>query len=557
MSSSDNYVFESSMMPDMNAEKFVDKKLTYMLDSNQGSYSGNQIIFESSQTSNSGKWASFSESYFTIPVVIALQSSQDITAAASPFMVGFKAGYYHLVDSIQVDLNGTNVCQLTPYTNVFTHFKIMSTWSTDSMAKYGTSIGFWKDDATSLTYSAAASLSGNGVLNNSALGAFTSLAATSFVGAAWNNGFIQRLRAIGYTPTGGFGGLSAFYTTPQSTGLNYFTNNAGANAARVYYWNIIAKIRPGDLHDFFDKIPLTRGAYFRITLNINTASFSVTSVAGPLISIAAAANLTVNGRTCPIMVASGAANQPLAASIAVNAGASVISVAVGVGSATVGGVTVQNTIMTSCRWYVPLYTMIPSYEEQFLVTFPTRTIEYEDVYNFIVTGVTAGSTFNNLLSNGITNPKTLLVVPVLNGAANNNAAIAFSEIQSPFSSCPGTTCPLAAINQYNVQLSGSNVYQNNEQYEFSNFMDELAKCGLNGGNNDYLDSGLISEADFTYAYRYYLTDLSRRLPQEDAYPKSVQITGVNLSAKILDLICFITFGRSIKIRTSDCSILTD
>jgi hypothetical protein len=127
-----------------------------------------------------------------------------------------------------------------------------------------------------------------------------------------------------------------------------------------------------------------------------------------------------------------------------------------------------------------------------------------------------------LLTNGIVNPKELLVVPLLPAAAAGNVATV-SEIQSPFSTCPATTAPLVALQNFQVQVAGINLFQQQQQYDFDQFLNELSLTGLNGGQTTGLSSGLISEQAFTFGYRYYYANISRRLPEDDVFPKSVLI----------------------------------
>ena len=230
------------------------KEVVYVIDQKTGSYNG-QIQIETSPLSNSGKWASYSEAYIEIPLVVGLKSSVDITAYAGPngFMVGLKNGYHQLIDSIQVDYNSTNVVQLTSFTNFYVSNKLTTTFSQDDVFKYGSAINFFPDSATSFQYGTGTSVNGNGVTNNVVypLSAVT-YATVGFKGETFNSGLLKRLQNNGYDPASGFGGSYAFYTSPASTGKAYFTNNGGAGAARIYYNNILAKIRLKDVCDFFD-----------------------------------------------------------------------------------------------------------------------------------------------------------------------------------------------------------------------------------------------------------------------------------------------------------------
>jgi hypothetical protein len=90
----------------------------------------------------------------------------------------------------------------------------------------------------------------------------------------------------------------------------------------------------------------------------------------------------------------------------------------------------------------------------------------------------------------------------------------------------------------------------NELYDWQNFKDELsAMNAVNGSQVDGVDSGLIGYSEFEGNYRYYVADLSRRLPAEDAVPKSIQITGTVQSGTVssVQLQCFVVFKKQISI----------
>jgi hypothetical protein len=64
---------------------------------------------------------------------------------------------------------------------------------------------------------------------------------------------------------------------------------------------------------------------------------------------------------------------------------------------------------------------------------------------------------------------------------------------------------------------------------------------------DGLNSGLISQLGFEMEYCYYYVDVSRMLPVEESGPKSVQVVGQNMSAKKIDLWCFIEYGVDVSV----------
>ena len=160
-------------------------------------------------------------------------------------------------------------------------------------------------------------------------------------------------------------------------------------------------------------------------------------------------------------------------------------------------------------------------------------------------GVGAGGSFNQILTNGIVNAKYVVVIPYISGS-NSGVVGNLPPYQTLFDTAPGTTTPLAAITQFQVQVGGQNIFQQNFQYDFENFVNEVsAMNAINGGISTGLTNGLISSLDWENGYRYYVCDISRRLPSEDAVPRSVVISGINGTGSVMDYICFIVFERRI------------
>lgn len=340
----------------------------------------------------------------------------------------------------------------------------------------------------------------------------------------------------------GFGGNPEINTTALANqiGKNYQTDNAGAAAARVWQWNIMATIRLKDIADFFDKVPLIEGAFMRFTINYTTAA-SVAS--GPTMVTTSITQRT--GRTNPLLLTSSAANNPLNGTVA-NGGGGVFSVSCGVVSTT-SPASFTNALLPYCRLYVPAYIMNPTYESQLISISPRREIVYTDIYNFNITNIGAGASFNSILINGIVNPKYLVAMPYLTGtAADTGLAIAANTYQSVFDTAPATTAPLAASTQFQVRIGGQNAFQQNFQYDFETFINETSSINAaNGVLSTGVVNGLIGHYEWENAYRYYCRDISRRLPSEDSVPKSVVVQGINNTSKSMDYVCFIIYKRRI------------
>jgi hypothetical protein len=89
---------------------------------------------------------------------------------------------------------------------------------------------------------------------------------------------------------------------------------------------------------------------------------------------------------------------------------------------------------------------------------------------------------------------------------------------------------------------------NTQSRAFEDFMNQLVgQNAVNGNLTDGLTSGLISQQSYEMKYCYHYCDISRMLPIEESVPKAVQIIGQNLSAKAIDLICFLEYGVSISV----------
>ena len=206
----------------------------------------------------------------------------------------------------------------------------------------------------------------------------------------------------------------------------------------------------------------------------------------------------------------------------------------------------QNVIL-----YVPAYTFNPTFESAYLSS-PIKKIKYTDVYQYQVQSVGAGGTFNNLLTNGIANIKSVLIIPFYaqeTGSSVIGSLLSVPVWQSPFDPAgTGPTSPLCALTNFNVVISGQNAIYNTQKYGFEEFIHQLQGVNsVNGNMTDGLTSSLINFTGFEMEYCYYYVDVSRMLPVEESVPKSVQIIGTSLSARVITLMCFIEYGCEVDI----------
>jgi hypothetical protein len=203
--------------------------------------------------------------------------------------------------------------------------------------------------------------------------------------------------------------------------------------------------------------------------------------------------------------------------------------------------------------------MSPIAEQRYLSLNPTKKIVYNDIFYYTYQSIPASSTFSVLVSNGLPNIRSVCVIPLLpkgsNGYASTYASttalagVTTSSLLSPFSTTGGTPDPISFTN-FQIQISGKNLFINNILYDYETFQEQLVSSHqLNGSLTTSLSSGLIGKDDFESLYRYYYGNASRSISAEDGVAKAVQVMGTNQSPNVIDIMVFIEFERSI---TVDC-----
>jgi hypothetical protein len=607
----DNLVFEESINSELSQSEFVDKQWLYINDNNNGSYSS-QIILDTTPLSNAGGYINWSEAFIAIPLVLQLESDKIVSSTTNAdFVLGMKNGYFQILHSLTCDFNNGNIIQQVPFLNVFSSFKCLTSWSDGDVKNWGSVCGFAPDSSRSWIYNSvagdttiwsagagtglcnnrlapvvpiltplAADGTGAGPTNQSYSSSVASLDAADYRGQS-NSGLLKRIQYLNYgldangagTFNNGQVNLLGGQTMTTQTFMSYV--NTGAANTRAVIFDAVVRLK--DVADFFQKCPLLKGATMRIALNTNqcffpwkaanlayTAATGVPSIA-PSLVLTGSPTILGGGGTCPIMMSQSDAGQgleglaPTAATTQTAAtGKASLSI---VRSQFVGGNFMTATIaapITSVRLYAPCYTMSPIAEQRYLSLTPTKKVVYNDIFQYQFNDVPTGN-FNLLVSNGITNVRGVVVVPFLNsasnglsGAGNWGGASITDTLLSPFASSGGTPDPVALTN-FNIQVSGKNLFLQQLQYTYEQFYEQLVSSNqLNGSLTTSLASGLIGKEDFEFLYRYYYGNVSRSLPSEDGVAKSIQILGsistpaANPPPKI-NFMVFVEFEREITI----------
>lgn len=298
-----------------------------------------------------------------------------------------------------------------------------------------------------------------------------------------------------------------------------------------------AKLRLKDLAEYFEKCPMLKGSTMRFLINTNQVVTDFVVETNGVIDAQPTASV-LGGNTNPLHLGFGTSANNKKPLIAGEYKFSLDIVKSRQSNIQSG--------LTSARLYAPVYRFNPMAEQRYLSLSPTKKIEYNDVFQYQFNDIGAGSPFNFLVSNGIANIQSVLVVPFLSSSAN----VGRRGVLSPFSSAGATPDPIPLSN-FNILISGVNLFLNNEDYDFEAFTHQLQSANqLNGNLTTGLTSGLIGRKEFSHLYRYYYGNCSRSLPSEEGVSKSVQIVGKNSSQVNIDLMVFVEFKRSMTIDIS-------
>lgn len=586
---SDKLVFDLASEIEGSTNVFIKKDWINILDNMNTNYSSNQSVVDTSQLSNSNKYMSYREAYLLVPMLITITNQAagaadnggflPATAATScDYSIGLKSWFGQIIHSFTLDYNGVTVIQQTPYINMVNSFKLMTSLSWGDILSQGAAIGFYPDTALSFVFNSAASFQGSGTCNNMIspihYDASPTIGTTlnSYKTLGGNVGALKRCQYINYDPDAAAGSGTLFSALQSAQNarniwksfISQKFNGANNGASGVYQITVTATIYLKHIHSFFAMCPLLKGVYMKMTMNLNNTSANfITATAAPDTTMTLQSVTNPVGGVCPFLLSSTNYRTPFVTNVA-SANAPLANLGPGsyIASVSVGGRCLNQTqaalpnVLTgqcgqSIYLYVPAYTFNPVFETAYLSS-PIKRIAYEDVYQYQVLNVGAGASFNNLLTNGISNLKSVLIIPFFSsgaGAATTGIPAGIPVFQSPFDTAgTGTTSPLIQFNNFNVVVSGQNAIYNTQQRQFEQFNDQLAGCNaVNGGLTDGITSSLIGALDFDLSYCYYYVNVERMLPVEQSVPKSVQILGINQSQKAVDLFCFLTYQSVIEI----------
>lgn len=519
----------------------------WVLDQNpSGTYSSGQSILETSSLSNSNKWLAWFTAYLAIPQRLRVQANTDNTGTCSTFMAGLKSGFFHSINSCQVEINGVTVQQNTQLSNLMWNYRLVTSLSYNDLIKNGSILGFWPDSSNSWGYSAAASISGVGFTNNQDATALTLATATPSNGSVgYNAGYLKRQQWICYSADAGSEHVAAATETALGqffkSYVDYTAAAAGVKSSVIY--NMISIVRLRDICPLFAQLGLCKGLLVRLTLTLNQPTVTYTTAAGPTLS-APTVSFPYGGQTNPIMITSAvAANGGVVGAAFVDT----FTADLRIGTTAFSTATTANAGpfgQTNIRLWVQS-VILPPDEEAELIANPIRTYKYNDIYEMDF-AVAAGGSANQLLFNSVPRVRKLIMIP----------QDSTYGLTSPYDSSPATTLPMCGLTNFQVYLSGMPLFPTPVAYDYRQFVEQAGRTGLNYNLVEGLSSGLIGLDEWQNNYRYYVTDLHQGLESEDDVTKNIQVSFTSQSAQALRMYCFVEYERVLELNILSSSVVS-
>lgn len=555
-SDSDKFVFQNALEEQDNSALFQAKRWTYVTDSSSanGQFSG-QLQFDLNTLSSQNQWTDLSQGLIQFPVKITIKNNGTNALTSSVRSACIKNGFHQFIDSVQITLGGASVQSSQIYTNIDTSFKILTEWSQDELRKWGPSLGIALDDYSAIdtvtvttsgeaqtNLACTVNSSGTTLDNVTAYHATTDGTLYNRYGgadllASWKNTGLQERIDFLNTDVTTTSSASAIITN-LDTKAKGNVSQAQANSVVNFCAFYLATVRLKDVSDVMAKLPPIKNLKGYIYVNYNSATSVYTSTSTTGIPSTTMVNSAQSGRCQPAMISRndthGACEITLKTEVS------------GVLDSTLG---TAKPPMVNARLTVPYYVASPEIDRALT---QKKTIRYNERF---VTTVPIGklSSTQTTLTPGISNPKRLIMCPILYGdgsTASIAGALAYPEL-SPFDIAgTGGTSAFACIDQLQVSVGNQPILQAPISMDHDMFMNEVAQMGRDGGLDNELCSGLLSQRLWNQHYRFYTVDIGRRIAGDDGASKSVQLQCNNPCNLPMRLICIIWSEKEIQVDTS-------
>ena len=545
-SDSDRVAFDESVSAQDNTVLYQQKRWTYITDSssNGGVFNG-QIQFDLNTLSSQNQWTDLSQAYIQFPVKLSVTGNGSLASGSQVFdtlSASIKNGFHQFIDSVSIVLGGSNIQSSQIYENVNASYKMLSEWSSDELRKYGPTLGIALDDYQLAADSAPTTRDG---LDNVSLSAISPGYSGVQIPLDRNPGFKERAQFLNSNVSGAATTILGTNAATEGKGRCQGTVATTAIVAGqdVYVHFMLATIRLKDISDALAKMPLCKSlkGFIYVNYNAGRTQFTAASATNPT---AAPVSTAIYGRCMPGMLGQFTTSGPVALTFTAEVS--------GVPS---NNLTTATPTFNNARLFAPYYIASPEVDRALSMK---KTIRFNERF---VTTITMGANgnFNGTLSPGITNPQRVILLPYLtgsNGATGGSlASLSANPLLSPWdiAGCGGSS-PFAGLKDLQIVVGGQPMWQSPQQFQYENFVQEVAQQGLDGGLVSQTGSGLLNQRLWNQLYRYYTCDVSRRMGSDDGASKAVQLSCSNSTSAPMTVIAMIWYQREVTIDTAMGSI---
>jgi hypothetical protein len=557
----DEIAFGHAMQDTETTVLFKDKNYNFITDSssNSGNFSSGQIQFDLSTLASQSSWTSLAEAVIEIPIktTITIGSWAPATGSVLPSVsaIVHKAGFHQYIDGCQLMINGQTIQSMSSFENVAATYRILSSWSQDTLKKWGTATNFALDDCTG-----DASIPGNSVaatgLSQAAYATVAPAARgfdpTNNQATIPNRGFVTRATNtnIDISTSGSLMNSTLGAAGVKGDGMsNVAFVASGTAGATVYSAFALATVRLKDICDIKDLPPVKNLKGF-LYLTYNSSQTTVTCSGNTVSSFS---TVVQSGRTCPInhcvpaTLASGAPGAGMGYSVTVAAGAWTYVVTTGVDGTNTSAISPSAAISANARLLCPSYDANPKTDAALSRTAKFST--FEKIVNPII--CPAGQSVNVTITAGVANARRLVLLPMWQ---NMNTSTTPNPEQSIFDTCPATSGVFASLNQLQVYLANKPCYQYPINYNFEQWLMENSQVGANGSMVNEMTSGLLTKQLFEQNHRFYTVDLSRRMESEDGMSKSVIVQFTNPGTLSMKVIAILFYEKFWTLQSDTCTL---
>ena len=526
---SESYIFERSMEEKTEPESLISEKFYIDLnDNNSNNYNNQQLIFDLPSLALTDGFVSLSESVLRIPLQTTISSDTDLLNGFEHLLVGLKGTTACIIDSFQLTIDNRIVKTFSSHNEVPAYFKAITSMSSDYQ-KVAESLSNYSLDNGKPTYSNA---QGEHQLGNNAVDV--------------KNGRLSDL------------GDNVFQASANI--INKSKSHFVKESAKKVTYNYLLEIPLKDTDEIFEKIPLSRGIYMKLSLQMHMGKTTFTSTAKAISALSSVTtygvlpmyvNQSILTKTNGVLNAAGAGNVTIETAISKNS---------------LSGA--KNPLLAACQFHGCVYKP-RLHQESVLNRRPPVKIDYNQPMFQTLRNVEPNTQFAFQISSSSSKSSYLLIHTRLSDTVNMNSDavsnfasgthnVPTSVMASPFSSSPMTTKAYSSLTQFQINIGGMPLFTReslNIDYDF--FNDNFRSFNaLNGGKDKNESSGLINRETWEKLYGFIVIDLKRyELYANWVQPKDISVRAINNSPNKVDYMFFLMEEKDIKLDTSTGKLL--